>query len=115
MGAAQTKPLGPGPPGREPLPPLIHGRIRLLILSVLVRAGRPRTFTEVRESLGVTDGTLSVNLAKLEEGGLVTVAKTFVGRRPRTQVRLTAAGRREFGRYVDDLRAIVPGLEVHGA
>ena len=110
MGAAKTKPLGVGPPGRELLPPLIHGRIRLLILSLLVRDPRSRTFTEVRESLGLTDGTLSVNLAKLEEGRLVSVTKAFVGRRPVTRVRITAAGRREFTRYVADLQAIVPGL-----
>lgn len=110
MGAAKTRPLGAGPPGREPLPPLIHGRIRLLILSFLVRDPRPRTFTEVRHGLGLTDGTLSVNLAKLEEGKLVGITKAFVNKRPVTRIRVTAAGKREFQNYIADLRAIVPGL-----
>ena len=81
-----------------------------MILSFLVRDPRPRTFTEVREGLGLTDGTLSVNLAKLEEGKLVAVTKSFVGRRPVTRVRVTAAGRRDFTRYITDLKTIVPGL-----
>ena len=81
-----------------------------MILSFLVRAGRPRSFTEVREGLGLTDGTLSVNLGKLEEGGLVEITKTFAGKRPLTRLRVTPAGRREFTRYVQDLRLIVPGL-----
>ena len=112
MGAARTKPLGAGPRGREPLPLLIHGRIRLLILSFLVRDPRPHTFTEVRDNLGLTDGTLSVNLAKLEEGRLVSVTKAFVGKRPVTRVKITAAGRRDFARYIADLKAIVPGLGI---
>ncbi len=81
-----------------------------MILSFLVRADGPRSFTEVRKGLGLTDGTLSVNLGKLEEGGLVEITKTFVGKRPLTRLRVTPAGRREFTRYVQDLRLIVPGL-----
>jgi len=111
MGAAQTKSVGDGPGGRSPLDPLIHGRIRLLILSLLVRSARTRTFTGLRDDLGVTDGTLSANLTKLEEGGLVKVTKIFVGKRPLTRVALTAAGRRAFARYLSDLRLLVPGLE----
>jgi DNA-binding MarR family transcriptional regulator len=110
MGAAKTKPGGTGPSGRQPLPPLIHGRVRLLVLSFLVRAARPVTFTETRKALGLTDGSLSVNLSKLEEGGLVEIVKGFAGRRPRTAVRLTAEGRRRFALYVADLQEIVPGL-----
>ena len=111
MGAARTKPAGPGPDGRPPLSPLIHGRVRLLILSHLVRAGRPLAFTSVRDALGLTDGTLSVNLGKLEEGGVVSIEKRFEGKRPRTTVRLTREGRARFDRYVEELRSIVPGLD----
>jgi DNA-binding MarR family transcriptional regulator len=110
MGAARTKQAGTGPGGRDPLSPLIHGRVRLLILSHLARANRPLAFTGIREGLGLTDGTLSVNLSKLEEGGLVEIVKGFEGRRPRTVVRMTPAGRRQFKQYVDDLVTIVPGL-----
>ena len=111
MGAARTKPAGGGPGGRQPLAPLIHGRVRLLILSQLVGAERPLAFTEVRKLLGLTDGTLSAHLSKLEEGGLVEIVKGFEGRRPRTVLRLTAEGRRRFGQYVEDLKSIVPGLD----
>jgi len=110
MGAAKSKPAASGPGGRLPLPPLIHGRVRLLILSFLVRATRPVSFTETREALGLTDGSLSANLSKLEDGGLVEIAKGFAGRRPRTAIRLTAEGRRRFALYVADLKEIVPGL-----
>ena len=107
MGAAQTKPVGDGPGGRPPLDPLVHGRIRLLILSLLVRSARVRTFTGLRDDLGLTDGTLSANLTKLEQGGLVKVTKAFVGKRPVTRVALTARGRRAFARYLADLKELV--------
>lgn len=97
-----------GPGGRAPLSPLIHGRVRLLILSFLLRAGRTQRFPSIRKSLGLTDGTLSVNLSKLEEGGLISITKTFENKRPVTLVRMTARGKREYSRYLDDLRDILP-------
>ena len=102
----------PGKPGRAPLTPLIHGRVRLLILSFLLSTNKAHLLTAVRDRLGLTDGTLSVNLAKLEEGRLVSVTKAFVGKRPVTRVKITAAGRRDFARYIADLKAIVPGLGI---
>lgn len=69
-----------------------------------------RTFTELKHDAGLTDGTLSVHLGKLEDGGLVEIRKEFVGRKPRTLVRMTAHGRRRFAAYVDELRRLVPGL-----
>lgn len=96
--------------GGSPLSPLIHGRVRLLVLAQLVRHGAA-AFTDLRRRLDLTDGTLSVHLAKLEEGGLVEISKEFVGKRPRTLIRLTRSGRTAFGRYVEELREIVPGLE----
>lgn len=100
-----------GQEGGGPLSPLIHGRARLLILSFLLRAGRPQPFTSLRRSLQVTDGALSVHLAKLEQGGLIQQQKSFVGKRPLTLVRVTERGRREFQAYVAELQALVPGLE----
>ncbi len=97
--------------GRKPLLPLIHGRVRLLILSLLVRTGRAVPFTSLRKELKLTDGTLSVHLSKLEEGRLVKIQKTFEGKRPLTLVSVTAGGKRQFQQYVKDLQAIVPGLE----
>lgn len=96
--------------GRSPLLPIIHGRVRLLILSFLLRAGRALPFTQLRKELDLTDGTLSVHLAKLEEGKLVRIEKTFAGKRPLTLVRVTARGKRLFREYVEDLQSIVPGL-----
>jgi DNA-binding PadR family transcriptional regulator len=90
---------------------LIHGRVRLLLLSRLVAVPSAHPFTELRSALRLTDGVLSVNLTKLEQAGLVSVEKTFEGRRPRTLVRVTAAGVAQFRRYVEDLKAIVPGLD----
>ncbi len=96
--------------GGAPLSPLIHGRARLLILSHLIRVG-PTPFTELRVLLAMTDGTLSVHLSKLEDGKLVEIVKEFVGKRPRTLIRVSRRGRNQFNRYVQELRDIVPGLE----
>ena len=96
--------------GRIPLSPVIHGRARLLILSFLLRTGKPIAFTSLRDELSYTDGSLSVHLGKLEEAGLVTIEKAFVGKKPQTKIKVTAAGRRQFRSYVKELRSIVPGL-----
>ena len=113
---APKNPAGPvasgtlGDDGSAPLSPIIHGRARLLILSFLVRLPRLHTFTDLRDGLAFTDGSLSANLAKLESAGLVEIQRSFVGRKPRTAVRISANGRREFKRYIAQLKKIVPGL-----
>ena len=99
-----------GSGGKAPLSPLIHGRARLLILSFLLRAPRSHPFTILRDQLGFTDGLLSVNLGKLEAVGLVKLSRSFVGKKPQTLVRITPKGKREFQRYVSELKGIVPGL-----
>jgi DNA-binding HxlR family transcriptional regulator len=99
------------PAGRSLLLPLIHGRVRLLILSGLLRVTRPLSFTELRKELKLTDGTLSVHLSKLEEGGLISIRKTFEGKRPLTLVSVTAKGKRLFQQYVADLRTVIPDLD----
>jgi len=106
---SQPPPSAAAAGGGAPLSPLIHGRARLLILSHLIRVG-PTPFTELRVFLGMTDGTLSVHLSKLEAGGVVEITKEFVGKRPRTQIRISRRGRALFNRYVQELRDIVPGL-----
>lgn len=107
---ARKKVPGPAAPEREPLSPLVHGRVRLRLLSRLVAMPTAHTFTDLRAVLRVTDGVLSVNLTKLEDAGLVRVDKTFEGRRPRTLVRVTDEGIAQYRQYVEDLRAIVTGL-----
>ena len=90
----------------EELDPMLHERGRLAIVSVLA-ATPSLTFTELRDTLEMTDGNLSVHLQKLEEKGYVLIDKQFVGRRPQTSCQLTRAGRQAFGRYLDHLEAIV--------
>lgn len=107
---AGREPKGGGSRGRGPLSPLIHGRVRLLILSFLLRTPKAHAFTVLRDNLQLTDGTLSVHLSKLEEGGLVAITKTFEGKKPLTLVRVTPRGRRQFKAYVQELAGIVPGL-----
>jgi DNA-binding transcriptional ArsR family regulator len=90
----------------EELDPLLHEQRRLAIVSVLA-AVESLTFTELRDSLELTDGNLSVHLQKLEAGGFVAITKQFVGRRPQTTCQLTRAGRKAFAAYLDHLEAIV--------
>ena len=85
---------------------VLHGGGRLAVVSVLV-ATPSLTFTELRDTLEMTDGNLSVHLQKLEEKGYVGITKHFVGRRPQTTCRLTPQGRRAFTRYLDLLQAVV--------
>ena len=108
---ARTKAPGPVQPGREPLSPLIHGRVRLMLLSRLVVMPTAHAFTDLRAALRVTDGVLSVNLTKLESAGLVRVEKTFEGRKPRTLVRVTDTGVAQYRQYVADLRTILTGFD----
>ena len=90
----------------DELDPVLHERGRLAIVSVLAAAPR-LTFTELRDTLEMTDGNLSVHLQKLEEKGYVTIDKQFVGKKPQTSCRLTASGRNAFRRYLDRLEAII--------
>jgi DNA-binding MarR family transcriptional regulator len=65
------------------------------------------TFNELKKSLDTTDGNLSVHARKLEEAGYVACAKSFAGRIPRTDYRLTAAGRRALERYLNRMEALI--------
>jgi DNA-binding PadR family transcriptional regulator len=88
----------------------IHGPIRLGVLTCLQTDG-PLGFTELKRRLGATDGALGTHLLKLEEAGYVVCEKVFVGRRPRSTYRLTPAGRRAFGNYLDALRKVIDAVE----
>jgi DNA-binding transcriptional ArsR family regulator len=90
----------------EELDPMLHERGRLAIVSALAAIDR-LTFTDLRDTLQMTDGNLSVHLQKLEEKGYVAIDKQFVGRKPQTTCRLSRTGRRAFSRYLDHLEAIV--------
>ena len=64
-------------------------------------------FTEARRLTGATDGNLGAHILRLEQAGYIGVEKDFVGKRPRTRLHLTRAGRRAFDRYADYLRALL--------
>jgi DNA-binding transcriptional ArsR family regulator len=98
--ARQAQPLT----GR--LDQVIHDRTRLAIMSVLA-ANESVSFTDLRGMTGTTDGNLSVHARRLEEAGYVSCEKTFVGRTPRTQYRLSAPGRRAFEKYLDHMDALI--------
>ena len=93
-------------PSPEGIDKLIHERARLGIMSSLAAAG-PLTFYELKETLGMTDGNLSVHARVLEEAGYLRIEKKFVGRKPQTTMSLTAKGTTAFKDYVAYLESIV--------
>ena len=102
-----------GPATDDPvLPPadhldrLIHERLRLAIVSALA-ANPALSFTDLKRLLKTTDGNLSVHARKLEEAGYISCTKSFEGRMPRTEFRLTPAGRAALLRYLDHMEAII--------
>ena len=87
---------------------LLHDRMRLGIVSALAAADEMSlSFTELRSALNATDGNLGVHARKLEEAGYVSCEKTFSGRTPRTDYKLTAGGRRALEKYLDHMDAII--------
>jgi DNA-binding MarR family transcriptional regulator len=85
---------------------LIHERLRLGIVSALAVNER-LTFNDLKRLLHTTDGNLSVHARKLEEAQYVACTKSFNGRVPRTEFRLTAAGRRALEKYLAHMEAII--------
>ena len=88
---------------------LIHERLRLGIISALAVSER-LTFNDLKRLLQTTDGNLSVHARKLEDAHYVAVEKTFAGRMPRTEYRLTAAGRRALEKYLVHMEAIIKAV-----
>lgn len=91
---------------RPDLDRLIHERIRLGIVSALA-VNRSLTFNELKALLKTTDGNLSVHARKLEEADYILCAKSFDGRLPKTEYRLTAPGRRALERYLNHMEALI--------
>src|SRR5688572_2057384 len=85
--------VAPAVAGAPQLDRLIHERLRLGILSAL-SVNESLTFTDLKKLLDTTDGNLSVHARKLEEAGYVACTKSFDGRVPRTDYKMTAPGRR---------------------
>jgi DNA-binding transcriptional ArsR family regulator len=85
---------------------LIHERIRLGIASALA-AHESLSFNDLKQILNTTDGNLSVHARKLEEAEYIACTKRFEGRVPKTEYRLTPAGRRAFERYLEHMEAVI--------
>ncbi|MGH9715737.1 MAG: winged helix-turn-helix domain-containing protein [Candidatus Acidiferrales bacterium] len=85
---------------------LIHERTRLGIVSALA-VNSSLTFNELKPLLRVTDGNLSVHARKLEDAGYISCIKSFSGRHPKTEYRLTTLGRRELERYLNHMEALI--------
>jgi DNA-binding transcriptional ArsR family regulator len=88
---------------------LIHERMRLGIVSALA-ANESLTCHDLQLLLGATDGNLSVHARKLEDAKYITCTKSFEGRVPRTEYKLTADGRRALKRYVDHMEALIRAI-----
>jgi DNA-binding transcriptional ArsR family regulator len=85
---------------------VIHEKVRLAIMSLLA-ASPQLSFTEMRDTLSMTDGNLTAHMRTLQEAGYVSVTKEFQGRRPLTTYSLTAQGRKAFATYINLLEQIV--------
>jgi DNA-binding MarR family transcriptional regulator len=103
---ANTLPATPPQAGAAQLDRLVHERIRLGILSGLA-VNSALSFSELKSLLGTSDGNLSVHARKLEDAGYVACSKSFDGRFPRTEYRLTAQGRSALERYLNHMEALI--------
>jgi DNA-binding HxlR family transcriptional regulator len=108
--AATREPRAAGPEPRAlSLDRLIHERLRLGIVSAL-SVNERLTFSDLKRLLHTTDGNLSVHARKLEDAQYIAVEKTFAARMPRTEYRLTAAGRRAFEKYLAHMEALIKAV-----
>ena len=94
------------------LNPVIHGKLRLALLSLLTTVDEAE-FTWLRARTGSTDGNLGAQLLKLEEAGYVSVDKKFVLRKPQSTYRLTELGRTALAEYVKALKHLL-GAAIEG-
>ena len=95
-----------GPANAPQLDPLVHERVRLGIVSALA-VNPTLSFSDLKKLLNTTDGNLSVHARKLEEAGYVACTKSFAGRIPRTEYRLTPSGRQAFERYLNEMESVI--------
>ncbi len=85
---------------------IIHEKGRLGIMSMLA-ANPELSFTEMRDSLGMTDGNITTHIRTLQEAGYLSVTKSFQKNRPLTTCALTPVGRTAFAQYINLLEQIV--------
>lgn len=87
------------------IPNIFQSKLRIAIISCLMTG--EKTFKEVKEITGTTDGNLSAQISKMEESGYIEVHKDFFNNKPRTRYNLTEKGRNGFIDYVNILEAIL--------
>ena len=100
VAGAKATHLAPG------LDRLIHERMRLGIVSALA-ANESLTFNDLKSLMDTTDGNLSVHARKLEDGGYIACTKSFEGRLPKTEYKLTVAGRRALENYLSHMETLI--------
>jgi DNA-binding MarR family transcriptional regulator len=88
---------------------LIHERTRLAIVSALA-VNESMTFVELKDALQLTDGNLSVHSQKLEEAGYISCKKSFAGRKPRSEFRLTSKGRTALNKYLSHMERLIESV-----
>jgi len=88
---------------------LIHERVRMGIVSALA-VNECLSFPELKKLLNTTDGNVSVHARKLEQAGYVSCTKTFDGRVPRTEYRLTPIGRKALDKYLTHMEALIRAM-----
>ncbi len=93
-------------PDLPELDPIIHGKLRLAILSLLSSVDDAE-FTWLRDKTNSTDGNMGAHLLKLEEAGYINVEKKFILRKPVTLYRMTERGRRALAGYIRALRTLL--------
>lgn len=89
---------------------VIHERMRLGIISALA-ANKSLSFTDLKNLLETTDGNISVHARKLEEAGYLTYEKSFKGRVPLTEYRITDDGRAALNRYLNHMEALIKAMK----
>tara|TARA_R110001592_G_scaffold54041_1_gene165599 strand:- start:559 stop:936 length:378 start_codon:yes stop_codon:yes gene_type:complete len=89
---------------------LIHERTRLALVSALA-AETMLTFNDLKSILSISDGNLSAHARKLEDAGYIDCSKTFDGRVPRTEYRLSPAGRAALQKYIGHMEALISAVK----
>jgi len=92
---------------------VIHERMRLGIISALA-ANEKLSFSDLKSLLNTTDGNVSVHARKLEDAGYVTMKKSFSGRTPLTEYKITASGRKALAGYLNHMEALIKAMKVGG-
>jgi DNA-binding transcriptional ArsR family regulator len=93
----------------ESLDKIIHERMRLGIVSALA-ANEKLSFSDLKSLLNTTDGNISVHARKLEDAGYVTCEKSFKGRMPLTEYKITTEGRAALERYLGHMEALITAM-----